>query len=334
MSDIYDVYYTTGGGPWVNSGTDIWVNQWIELISPKLKVKPILLIHRNKPSGSEYYKFPIETYWHGDDIDKFNEICSGARRIHILHGHYIPTKAIISSRDKIYSNVIHNSVYHILKSQVGSDLPIGWTPYMNSSWETSVNKWAKYSIWVGLYKIPHDNINITNFYEFKNNSELSNSNIIGFASRSDGRKNPHFLDKLPSYIYTNSREFNHVWKNGVKLDLSKSKIFHYYPKYKRQFYNMDWGISHSAFRVEPFGYSIFESVDYGKLPILYTHWCSELDYPYRASNKKEFRDIYNRLCNEPYEVKLKWFNHLKKYMVDNYTDKQKWITNLLNIYNE
>ena len=73
---VYDVYYTTGGGPWVNAGSDIWVNLWMELIAPKLDVKPILLIHRNKPKGHEDYEFPIETYWHGDDIEKFEELDS------------------------------------------------------------------------------------------------------------------------------------------------------------------------------------------------------------------------------------------------------------------
>ena len=56
---MYDVYYTTGGGPWVNAGTDTWVNLWMELVAPKLEVKPILLLHRNKPNGYEDYEFPI-----------------------------------------------------------------------------------------------------------------------------------------------------------------------------------------------------------------------------------------------------------------------------------
>ena len=71
---MYDVYYTTGGGPWVNAGTDTWVNLWLELIAPKLEVKPVLLIHRNKPKGHEDFKFPIEAHWHGDDLKKFEKI--------------------------------------------------------------------------------------------------------------------------------------------------------------------------------------------------------------------------------------------------------------------
>ncbi len=117
---IYDVYYTTGGGPWVNAGTDTWVNLWMELIVPKLKVKPILILHRNRPKGHENYQFPIEAYWHGDNIQKVEEICRNARRINILHGHYTPMKVIEENKHKIHSNILHNSVDHIIKSQVGT----------------------------------------------------------------------------------------------------------------------------------------------------------------------------------------------------------------------
>jgi hypothetical protein len=330
---MYDVYYTTGGGPWVNAGSDIWVNLWMELVTPKLDVKPILLIHRNKPTGHEDYQFPIETYWHGDDIQKFEDLCNGARRINILHGHYTPMKPIVDNKDKIHSNILHNSVDHILKSQILSDVPIGWHPYLSSDWESDVINWSKTNIWVGLYKILHENTNIPNFYEFKLDLPLSTSNRIGFAARSEGRKNPHYLDGLPSYVFTNSVEFNLLWKNGVKIDLSKSKIYHYNSEFKDKFYNMDWGISHSAFTSEPFGYSIFEAVDRGKLPIIHSNWCKDFEYPYRASSKKEFSDIYSEITLQSHETKLFWFNKIKTFMKRNFTDKDYWIESLLDIYN-
>ena len=96
---------------------------------------------------------------------------------------------------------------------------------------------------------------------------------------------------------------------------------------------MDWGISHSAFTNEPFGYSIFESVDYGKLPILHKTWCTDFEYPYRASSKKEFDDIYSKLIETPHSEKSKWFKLLKEFMINNYTNKNKWIEEFLNIYN-
>lgn len=331
---VYDVYYTTGGGPWVNAGTDMWVNVWMELIVPHLKVKPILLLHRNKPKGHEDYQFPIESYWHGDDIQKFEELCSGARRINILHGHYTPMKPIVENKDKIYTNVLHNSVDHILKSQVGTDASLGWHPYVSSEWEKEVVDWSEHNIWIGLYDILHPHIKIPNFYEFKHHLPLSTSNKLGFAARCEGRKNPHFLDGLESYVFTNSVEFNLIWKNGVKLDISKSKVFHYLPEFKDQFYCMDWGISHSCFTSEPFGYGIFEAVDRGKLPILHTKWCKDLEYPYRASNKKEFGYIYDCIIKESWEIKNKWFLVLKDYLISNFSHKDKWIQSFLDIYNK
>ena len=97
---MYDVYYTTGGGPWVNAGTDTWVNLWMELVAPKLEVETILLLHRNKQSGYEDYEFPIESPWHGDESEKLEKICNGARRVNILHNHYNPMKVIEENKHK------------------------------------------------------------------------------------------------------------------------------------------------------------------------------------------------------------------------------------------
>lgn len=331
---IYDVYYTTGGGPWVNAGTDTWVNIWMEEITPKLDVTPILLIHRNKPKGNEEYEFPIETHWHGDDITEFENICNNARRINILHGHYTPMKPIVQNKEKIHSNVLHNSIDHIVKSALVADVPFIHHPFMSSDWERDVNDWSEHTLWVGLYEILYKNTNIPNFYEFKHNLELSHHDKLGFGARSEGRKNPHYIDGLPTTLFTDSVEFNMIWKNGVKVDVSKSKVYHYDAKDKSRFYNMDWGISHSAFTAEPFGYSIFEAVDYGKLPILHGTWCPEFEYPYRASSKKEFGNTYKRILSDSYEERNKWFNLLKTHMIENYTDKEKWIQSFLKIYNQ
>ena len=125
-----------------------------------------------------------------------------------------------------------------------------------------INELGKtHSIWIGLYDVVYENKNITNFYEFKKNLPLSKSNKLGFKkARCEGRKNPRYVDEIPSYIFTNSKEFNVIWKQGVKVDTSKSKVYHYKSEFKDTFYNMDWGISHSCFNDEPFGYGIFEQL--------------------------------------------------------------------------
>ena len=77
----------------------------------------------------------------------------------------------------------------------------------------------------------------------------------------------------------------YFWKGGLKLDFSKSKIYHYNSEFKDSFYKKDWGVSHSCFLYEPFGYGIFEILDYGKLPILHETWCKDFDYPYKFHSK-------------------------------------------------
>ena len=256
---MYDVYYTTAGGPWFNSGADIWVTNWIKEVAPDLKVKPLLLFHRHKPVNYEEFPIDIDHIWETSE-DKIIEILEGARRIHILHGHYKPMQVIIDNKKKIYSNTLHNSVDHILKNAVGSDSSFGHHPYIDSTWEIDVNTWARKSIWIGLYDIKYENQNIPNFYEFKHNKPLSESNKLGFAARSEGRKNPHFLDGLDALVFTDSQMFNGVFKKGYKMNTSKIKVYHYKPDFGDNFWNMDWGISHSCFTYEPFGYSIFQAV--------------------------------------------------------------------------
>ena len=58
LSKEYDVYYTTGGLHFVGGGSDIWVNYWIELISKKLNVTPVLCIDRVKIAhdSKEWYE--------------------------------------------------------------------------------------------------------------------------------------------------------------------------------------------------------------------------------------------------------------------------------------
>ncbi len=96
---------------------------------------------------------------------------------------------------------------------------------------------------------------------------------------------------------------------------------------------MDWGISHSAFNAEPFGYSIFQNVDWGKLPILSEDWCVDINYKFRADSKREFVNIYKSIIQLSYEEKVEEFNSLKSQLINKFSDSTNWKTKLLNIYN-
>ena len=69
---MYDVYYTTAGGPWFNSGADIWVTKWIEEVAPHLEVKPLLLFHRKKPNNYEEFPIHIDHIWETSEDEIIN----------------------------------------------------------------------------------------------------------------------------------------------------------------------------------------------------------------------------------------------------------------------
>ena len=76
LSKEYDVYYTTGGLHFVGGGSDIWVNDWIELISKRLDVTPVLCIDRIKigHDSKEWYEaFYKEKFGHLKIVEVNNE---------------------------------------------------------------------------------------------------------------------------------------------------------------------------------------------------------------------------------------------------------------------
>ena len=151
------------------------------------------------------------------------------------------------------------------------------------------NHYAKNPFWIGL-SMPkwgqHATIeHIPNFYEFKHNKDVVDSNQVGFAARMETRKCPHFLEGIDSLFFT---DVNHLkwWERNLNTDTSKWKIYNYKHEQLDMFMNRDWGISHSAHIYEPFGYSIFQAVDWGKIPILAHDWLPKYDYPFRASSTR------------------------------------------------
>jgi hypothetical protein len=330
---MYDVYYTTAGGPWFNSGADIWVTEWIKEVAPHLEVKPLLLFHRKKPVNYEEFPIDIEHIWETNEAE-IDRILKGARKIHILHGHYTPTTAIHNNLERIDSIVFHNLTKVSLMAQMEKSEYLHW--YGNWEYENELINKIKNKIWVGLYHFPYETENlhhIANCYEFIENKQLIDSFNVGFAARAEGRKNPEYMDSLPSFISTNSETFNKYYKKKYGYKFEKSKIYKFDFKFKNRFYGLDWGISHSCFEYEPFGYGIFEAVDWGKLPILHEKWHVPLDYKYKADSAESFKQTYETICKDDYETRKNEFNKLKNWMITNFSNKEMWKQKLLNIYN-
>ncbi len=330
---MYDVYYTTAGGPWFNSGADIWVTNWIKEVAPHLEVKPLLLFHRKKPDNYEEFPIDIDHIWETNEL-VIDEILKGARNIHILHGHYTPTTAIHNNLDRINSIVFHNLTKISMMSQMNKDEYLHW--YGNWEWESELIDKIKNKVWVGLYHFPYKTENlhhIPNTYQFTHNKELTNNIKIGFAARAEGRKNLEYIDGIDSYISTNSETFNKYYRKKYGYKFENSKVYKFDHKHKERFYDLDWGISHSCFENEPFGYGIFEAIDWGKLPILHTKWVDSIDYKYKADSKETFRETYEMICKDDYETRKVEFDKLKNWMMSNFSNKDVWKQKLLDIYN-
>jgi len=112
----YDVYYATGGGSLVYGGSDVWVNNWLREVAPKLDYPSKLLIHRRNPDKRVKFDSPIEVIWEGDHPKDFETIASKSRRIHILHGYYtcfnaiLPNHPTLSLSDRVQKTVLYISV--------------------------------------------------------------------------------------------------------------------------------------------------------------------------------------------------------------------------------
>ena len=359
MTDIYDIYYSTGGGPIIRGGSDVWVNYWIDNIAPKLKVKPILLIHNQKPSDGlapNYNQVSPEppqhfavvegmdekvkeidekieiVYFDYNNTTQFDELIKNSRRVNILDGHYKSVWYLENNKDKIYSVVLHVKVKDALNvhKKLGLEKTLRFN--IEPEWEENLIKWSKYPIWIGTNKLEDKKTKfIPNFYEFQHNKELDDSDLVGYTARVETRKAPHFLNGIKSLAFTSSDGIE-WWRENIGEVFDKTKVYDFSYDNLDRFYNLKWGISHSCFINEPFGYSIFQALDYGKIPIISKDWCEEYDYPYRANNKIEFDELYKILISTEYNIKNKVMKDFREYL-KKYDNIEEWVIKYLEIYN-
>ena len=332
----YDVYYSTGGGSLIGGGADVWVNDWIENIAPHLDVKPILAIHRTRPPEFKN-DLGIEVVWQGDDVKGFGELLKNARRINILHGYYSPHRYLTDNKDKIHTVAIHCSVKNIMKASFVLDLEKSFHFYVEPKWENDIKSYAKYPFWIGnndpKWNVHHDHLlTIPNFYEFKHNKDVVDNNKVGFAARMETRKCPHFLQGIDCEVFTEPTDIK-WWERNLNLDTSTWKTYTFKYENIDNFYKRDWGISHSAHIYEPFGYSIFQAVDWGKIPILAHDWLPDYDYPFRAQSPEEFKEQYDNICNLTLKEKEDYLYPLREHLRQ-WDNKEEWRDRLLKLYNE
>ena len=323
---------TTGFGNIIQGGADIWTNHFINLVLPQLSDDYIIFVDGRKPVG---FETSLTNYhFHYDNNNKSEQLLKDCTEIHFLHANYHKREHIWKHKDKWGNIFVHAYLPDMLKY---GDSTKQFQTNIDTEAVDDLMKYCKQRIWIGLTDsqlftdYPNNTITIPNFYEFKIDlllEKLTDSKI-GFTSRIESRKNVHYLDKHRGFVLSGKYD----WKNIVETnqyDLNHIKFYQWNSEILDLFMKKDWSISHSCHTNEPFGYSIFQAVDYGKLPILHSDW-GDVDYKYRASSKKEFDSMVEIICRDSYEEQLDNWVRLSEWMMK-YDNKWEWRDKIKNLF--
>jgi hypothetical protein len=145
----------------------------------------------------------------------------------------------------------------------------------------------------------------------------------------ESRKNPHFLSSQKGFLLTNIGDWKNL-KETYFIDDKQLKLYSWKPEILDSFMRKNWSISHSCHTNEPFGYSIFQAVDYGKMPILHTSWEPNLDYKYTSESIIGFLLQITVISEDSDEILQKEFTKLKNFM-KKFDNKEMWISRMVSL---
>lgn len=323
------VFITTGYNENVVGGGDIWVSNFIENIFPLIEETKVLLIDGrplvNRPES--FHK--LYTFDNEGRVDALLKFCD---KIVFLHHPYKPNRIIQKYLHKVDTTFVHAFLPDVigLKSEYENLMTrLDW------DWQISILDNTKQIVWIGY---ENDTVHqhypktktITNYYEWKYNKEFKPiiSNRIGYAARCETRKNADFLDELPSFVFSNKYDYKRMLE-GSKINSELHQFIEFSYKFHRIFFEKNFQIFHGCYMKEPFGYSIFDAVDHGKLPILHTDWMQHIPYKYRATTKEDFKNQYLYIQTDGFENNRFQFELLKGGL-QQYASKEKWVTEIWN----
>jgi len=337
---MFDVLVTTGAGNVPMGGSDIWVNNFLENVYLHLDYPIVLLIDGRKPIGFNPDSIPCQFAFSKEQPLLVEPLLRNARKIHFLHNNYYRRDELWEYKHKFHTLFCHAYIKEIINTNIDLGLDRVYLPTtMDLQWEQDVMNQCKQIVWIGcndglVQKDFKDKcIQIPNYYEFKINNEYRwMMDKIGYAARSETRKCFHFLDKHRGYACTDWMGYENL-KEGLNLDLKKIRFYPYNLENHKNFFNLDFTPFHACYVNEPFGYSIFNAVDYGKLPILNKNWLPNISYKYRASTKEEFDKMYEKMCNDDEVERVFWFDKLKEEL-KKYDNKANWIHRIKLVLNK
>jgi hypothetical protein len=334
----YKILLTTGAGNTIQGGADIWTNHFLHEVWPTLPDKKTwrLLIDSKRPPAFEDKYLPkgLKYHFHFDDVDKTRQWLEESEEIHSLHSHYHKRDHIWHFEDKFKTCFVH-AYPHEMNRVIDSLEELQRLQYNTKVDADFFDEYIltfKKRIWIGnnptemMDKFPNYTYNIPNFYEFKNNLPLTThvqNGKVGFASRGESRKCLHWMNEVDGFVLTNQFDVKNL-RESTTYSLKKINLFNWDPNIYHHFMLKNWGIFHGAYFKEPFGYSIFQAVDYGKLPIINKDWAQEVDYKYRVSTKNEFDKCIKQILKDSHNTRVIEFNKLKEYM-KKFDNKEEWV---------
>ena len=328
-----ELLITTGFGYPIQGGSDIWVNHFLKEVYPIISkyTSYMVLVDGKKPIGwTDEGIEGIPHHFYYDDIELSSVLLKSCKGITFLHPHYHKRDHIWEHRDKFKTVYVHAYPYDMLERDESVSSKIQTSTKVDSNEFYMLLSFCWNIVWIGISKNSYlfrdfDNIiHIPNFYEFKHNIPLSNqfNSDIGFTSRCESRKNAQYLENKVGYVLTDKYDWINL-KDTVNANFSNLKFYQWDSKILDSFMRKEWDISHSCHRNEPFGYSIFQAVDYGKLPIIHRDWSPELDYRYRANSQDQFDITWLNMVMDTDEVRQREFKKLKDFMLK-FNSKENW----------
>jgi hypothetical protein len=341
FSSSMNVLVTTGAGNTIQGGADIWTNHFLKLIWPELPKRKNwrLLIDSKRPTNFDKNSLPegLVFHFHGDDPNKTEKWLKNCMGIYYLHSHYHKREHLWKYETKFKTIFVH--AYPTEMEEVINKVPelkrLQFNTKVDSAFYNEFLQTFNKRIWIGnnpsklLDDFPNYTYTIPNFYNFKYNIRPSDeiSNKIGFASRAESRKCLHWVHGHEGFVLTNKYDFENL-KDSTGYQFPNVKFYQWDNSIHDSFMRKKFDIFHGAYFKEPFGYSIFQAVDYGKIPIIHTDWATEVDYKYRASNKNEFDKMIKKIIGDDKNTRFEEFIKLKTYMMT-FDNTENWSAKIL-----
>ena len=262
------VFITTGYNENVIGGSDLWVSNFIDNIFPLIK-EPFALLIDGRPyinRKEDFYK--LYTF---DNDGKTDALLDSADKVVFLHHSYKPNPIIQKYLHKTYLTFVHAFIPDMVGLNDGYE---NLMTRLDWHWQKDILDNSKNIVWIGyekdtIHTYYPKTITIPNYYEWKNKKPFVGiiDNKVGYAARCETRKNAHYLDSIPAFIFSNKYDYKRMLE-GSKINASVHQFIEFDYCFHNKFFEKNFQIFHGAYTKEPFGYAIFDAIDNGKLPIL------------------------------------------------------------------